>query len=87
MDLDDAGRPARYVIRDREGKFPALFDAILADAGTSTTKNRTVVLVERSWKSSGPPPSAPRVPGETAGDDPRTDTIPRRSTSGHPERH
>ena len=33
MDLEDAGCRARYLIRDRDGKFPALFDAILADAG------------------------------------------------------
>lgn len=33
MDLDDAGRRARFLIRDRDGKFPALFNAILADAG------------------------------------------------------
>jgi putative transposase len=32
MDLQDAGCTARYVIRDRDGKFPALFDTILADA-------------------------------------------------------
>ena len=32
MDLDDAGCTVRYLIRDRDGKFPALFDAILADA-------------------------------------------------------
>jgi transposase len=36
MDLEDAGRNARYVIRDRDGKFPALADAILADAGVKT---------------------------------------------------
>jgi hypothetical protein len=36
MDLDDAGRTARYLIRDRDGKFPALVDAILADAGVKT---------------------------------------------------
>jgi putative transposase len=36
MDLDDAGRTARYVIRDRDGKFPALVDAILTDAGVKT---------------------------------------------------
>lgn len=36
MDLDDAGRTARYLIRDRDGTFPALFDALLADAGVKT---------------------------------------------------
>jgi transposase InsO family protein len=33
MDLEDAGCRARYLIRDRDGKFQGLFDAILADAG------------------------------------------------------
>ncbi|MDU0295231.1 IS481 family transposase, partial [Saccharothrix longispora] len=33
MDLDDAGRHARFLTRDRDGKYPALFDAVLADAG------------------------------------------------------
>jgi hypothetical protein len=33
MDLDDAGCQVKYLIRDRDGKYPALFDAILADAG------------------------------------------------------
>ena len=35
MDLDDAGNSARFLIRDHDGKFPALFDAVLADAGIS----------------------------------------------------
>jgi transposase InsO family protein len=33
MDLSDAGSRARFLIRDRDGKYPALFDTILADAG------------------------------------------------------
>jgi putative transposase len=33
MDLEDAGRKAKYLIRDRDGKYPGIFDAILADAG------------------------------------------------------
>jgi hypothetical protein len=32
MDLEDAGCRARFLIRDRDGKFPQLFDVILADA-------------------------------------------------------
>jgi hypothetical protein len=33
MDLEDTGCRARILIRDRDGTFPALFDAMLADAG------------------------------------------------------
>ena len=36
MDLQDAGCRARYLIRDRDAKFPALMDEILADAGIQT---------------------------------------------------
>ena len=39
MDLQDAGSIARYLIRDRDGKFPALFDAILADVGIAVVRS------------------------------------------------
>src|SRR4051794_35473941 len=33
MDLEDVGCRARFLIRDRDGRFPALFDTIMPDAG------------------------------------------------------
>lgn len=33
MDLHDAGCRARFLIRDQDGKYPPLFDAVLADTG------------------------------------------------------
>ncbi|MGW0203690.1 integrase core domain-containing protein, partial [Nonomuraea sp. NPDC003201] len=36
MDLNDAGCRARYLIQDKDGKFPALMDEILADADIKT---------------------------------------------------
>ena len=33
IDLQDAGAAVKFLIRDRDAKFPALFDEILADAG------------------------------------------------------
>ena len=36
MDLEDADCRTRFLSRDLDGKFPALFDTILADAGIET---------------------------------------------------
>jgi transposase InsO family protein len=36
MDLEGAGCRARFLIRDRDGKYPALFDNALMDAGIET---------------------------------------------------
>jgi putative transposase len=36
MDLEDAGAAVGYLIRDRDTKFPKLFDLVLADAGIRT---------------------------------------------------
>jgi putative transposase len=33
MGLEDAGCRARFLIQDRDGKYPGLFDAVSADAG------------------------------------------------------
>ena len=52
MNLQDADATARYLIRDRDAKFPALFDEILADAGievvpTGIRMPRMNAIVER----------------------------------------
>jgi transposase InsO family protein len=39
MDLEDAGCRVRYLIRDRDGKYPALLDAALADAGIAVVRS------------------------------------------------
>jgi hypothetical protein len=33
MDLQDAGSRARFLIRDRDGKYPGLSGTVLTDAG------------------------------------------------------
>jgi transposase InsO family protein len=39
MDLEDVGSRARFLIRDRDSKFTATFDAVLADAGLEVVKS------------------------------------------------
>jgi putative transposase len=40
IDLEDAGCRAKYLIHDRDGKYPALFDAVLAQAGIQVVPHR-----------------------------------------------
>ena len=52
MDLQDARCQARFLIRDPDGKFPGLFDAVLADAGitvvlTGVRRPRMNAIMER----------------------------------------
>ena len=52
MDLEDSGCRARYLIRDRDGKFPHLFDDVLKDAGIEVVLSgvrmpRTNSIMER----------------------------------------
>jgi hypothetical protein len=37
MDLGDVGCRAQFMIRDRDGKFPTGFDAVLVDAGSQNS--------------------------------------------------
>ncbi|PWU45907.1 integrase [Micromonospora globispora] len=39
MDLEDAGYGARFMIRDRDGKFSALFDALLTESGIEIVRS------------------------------------------------
>jgi len=39
MDIEDAGCRVSYLIRDRDGKYPALFDTILADSGITVVRS------------------------------------------------
>lgn len=38
MDLEDTGCSMKYLIRDRDGKYPTLFDTILTDAGITVVR-------------------------------------------------
>ncbi|MFD5779100.1 helix-turn-helix domain-containing protein [Streptomyces sp. NPDC126933] len=94
MDLEGAGCRARFMIRDRDGKFPALFDTILRrtdtadelDHGSWWAAPRRVVpgpahrlWVERFW------PTTPG-PGDSTGDFARYSVVRRSSGAAGPSR-
>lgn len=47
MALEDAGCTVKYLIRDRDGKYPTMFDTVLADAGIKVVRSRSGVRVPR----------------------------------------
>src|SRR5258705_6023380 len=56
MDIEDAGCRLKYLLRDRDGKYPALFDTILTDTGipvvlTGVQVPRMNSIMERSIQS------------------------------------
>jgi putative transposase len=58
IDLEDVERGTRYMIRDRDGKFPTLFDAVLPDAGSEVVLSGIQILHMKSiterWCRSAP---------------------------------
>jgi hypothetical protein len=58
MDLEDTGCRVKHLIRDRDGKYPALFDTILSDAGievafTGIRMPRMKSIMERRIQAAG----------------------------------
>jgi hypothetical protein len=50
MDLEDTGCRTRFMIRDRDGKFPEMFDVVLADAGIDVVLSGVQMpRMTRSW--------------------------------------
>ena len=63
MDLEDAGCQVKYLIRDRDGKYPALFDSILADAGIGVVLTGVRIPpheLDHGTLDPGMPPRTPR---------------------------
>src|SRR5436305_10966973 len=70
MDLQDAGTRARFLIRDRDGKYPDLFDAILADAGIDARAQRRADAEDELDHGAVGPDLQTRTPGPHPGLEP-----------------
>jgi hypothetical protein len=78
LDLEETGYRAKYLIRDRDDKFPATFDEVLTDAG---------ITLETQWRPHAPDESdhgawGADLPARAAGPD--ADLKSRRLPSLHP---
>jgi putative transposase len=58
VDLHDAGHRTRFLIQDRDGKFPALFDNILADTGIQVVLTGVQIPRMNSIMDAGSRPAA-----------------------------
>lgn len=87
MDIEDAGCRVTYLIRDRDGKYPALFDAVLADAGIKVVLSgvqmpRMNAVMERHNNRTTLSDEEPRNPGNLSknlGNEPRRSVGQRRN--------
>jgi transposase InsO family protein len=66
MGLQDTRSNVRYLIRDRDGKYPAMFDTILADAGITVVRSgvqmpRMNAIIERVGADLPPRAAGPYV--------------------------
>ncbi len=64
MDIEDSGCRARYLIRDRDGKFPQLFGNVLRDAGIKVVLSgvrmpQTRTAGPHTGLGPAPPPARP----------------------------
>ncbi len=60
MDLQDVESTARYLIRDRDGKYPELFDAVLADTGITVVRSGVQIAEIRGVLQRTPAAPRPR---------------------------
>jgi hypothetical protein len=63
MDLEDAVCRTRFVLRDRDGKFPDVFDGVFADRLDEVFNQRTARFTGDSsgcsrWRPASPPSSS-----------------------------
>ena len=86
MDLEDTGCQVKYLIRDRDGKYPALFDQVITDAGIGRAQRCPDTSHELDHGTVDPrlPPGTPRPntdlqPGASAARPARVRTSPQRT--------